>query len=408
MSDDAATIAHVLRRTTFGPHPGQVERYARLGIHRTIDELLAGPVDQLPASIVDRGRFEDGESLPAWWLDRLRRPATGVHEKLVWYWHGHFPSSVDKVSPELLWRQHHLLRKHALGNFRELVQAIAIDGAMLRYLDGDGSHGDAPNENFARELLEVFCLGRGTHTEDDVRAAARACSGWRVDDENRTVVFAAEASYDRPVTFLGRRARWDMRSIVDAVVDHPACARHVAARMWAFYVGTEPASGTLDALAATFRAADLEIRTLLRAILRSEEFLAARHARPRQPLEWLLAVLAVTGQTDREIDLWWLDQLGQVPFRPPNVGGWPNDGRWASAGQMVVRTSLLRALELHPAIVDRLPADPAAVLSHCGIHDASASTRAALRRAIAAQTEYDQGLELLFVLALSAPEFTLL
>ena len=406
MADDLATIAHVLRRTTFGPHPGQVAQFARLGVDGTIDALLRGAVERIPDALVGSVRFDDYEALPTWWLERMRRPATGVHEKLIWYWHGHFTSSRDKAPDELLWRQHHLLRAHALGNFRDLVQAIAVDGAMLRFLDGDGSRGDAPNENFARELMELFCLGPGNYTEDDIRAAARAFAGWRVE-EDRTVRFDAEASYTRPVTFFGVRRRWDTKSIVDAVVDHPACARHVARRMWAFYVATPVSDARLDELATTFRDAKLEIRPLLEAILRSKEFLAARHTRARQPVEWLLAVLAATGSTTRKIEPWWLEQLGQLPFRPPNVAGWPLDARWASAGQVLVRTGILTNLEVDASVVERVAAEPAAVLEHCGVYDASPGTRAALDQAIAAQTEFDHGLELLLALAMSAPEFTL-
>lgn len=405
--DDSATIAHVLRRTTFGPHPGQVASFSRLGVRGTIDALLDGPVERPDASQLSGKALDDYDALPRWWLERMRRPATGVHEKLVWYWHGHFTSSVDKASNRLLWAQHRVLREHALGDFRALVQAIVVDGAMLRYLDGDGSRGDEPNENLARELMELFCLGPGNYTEADVRAAARVLAGWLVDDEKGTVSFAAEAAYDRPVSFLGVRRRWDVKSLVDAIVDHPACARHVASRLWAFYVGTTPSDARLAELADRFRGAKLGIRALLTAILHSDEFLASRHARPRQPVEWLLATLAVTGPTSREIDLWWFEQLGQMPFRPPNVAGWPLDDRWASAAQVLLRTGIVTGLELDRGLVERLPPDPDAVLAHCGIHDASPTTRAALRQALAAQTEFDRGLELLVTLATTAPEFTL-
>ena len=124
-------------------------------------------------------------------------------------------------------------------------------------------------------------------------------------------------------------------------------------------------------------------------------------------MEWLLAVLAATGPATRKIELRWLEQLGQLPFRPPNVAGWPLDARWASAAQVLLRTSIVTNLELDASIIDAVPADPAAVLVHCGIHDASPGTVAALERAGAAQTEYDHGLELLLALATSAPEFTL-
>lgn len=407
MASDRAVIAHVLRRTTFGPHPGQVEEFVHLGASDTIDALLRGPIELLPGGVIDSTTFDGSDKLALWWLERMRQPGTGVHEKLVWYWHGHFTSSLDKVPERLLWRQHNLLRRHALGNFRALVQAITIDPAMLRYLDGDGSRGDAPNENYARELMELFCLGSGNYTEDDVRAAAHVFAGWRVDDQKGTAAFDPEAGYDRPVTFFGRRQRWSARDIVDAIVDHPACARHVARRLWAFYVATPLSDARLEELAQTFRSTNLDIKALIEAILRSSEFLDARHARARQPLEWLLATLAVTGATTRKMDLDWFEQLGQAPFRPPNVAGWSLDNRWVSAGQVLLRTSVMAGITLDKTVIDRVAPDTAAVLAQCGIYDASPTTYAAMESARKAQTEFDRGLELLLALAVTTPEFSL-
>jgi uncharacterized protein (DUF1800 family) len=410
MADQRAQIAHVLRRTTFGPHPGQVDAFADQfgdsGARGTVDALLDGPVELLPDAAVQGKRFDQYEELLAWWVDRLRQPATGVHEKLVWFWHGHLTSSRDKAGETLLWRQHHVLRRHALGSFRELMQAIAVDGAMLRFLDGDGSQGESPNENFAREVMELFCLGVGNYTEDDVKAAARAFSGWSVDGEDLVVSFDPERGYDRPVTFLGQRRQWDARSAIDAIVDHPACAPHVAGELWRFYAGTTPSAGVLDDLAKVFRDADLQIKPLVAAILRHDDFLASARSRARQPLEWLLPALAVWGSTDK-VESWWCEQLGQVPFEPPNVAGWPLDDRWASAGQHLTRTGIVLDLEVGRSVIDGVPVDVGAVLEHCGVYDASESTRAAMARALAAQTEYDRGLELLLTLAVSSPEFAL-
>ena len=412
MSTDPGVIAHILRRITFGPHPGQVETLARSSVKECIDSLLHGPIEIVPTEVVERTSFSGNDELALWWLDRMRQPGNGVHEKLVWYWHGHFTSSLDKAPARFMWRQHHLLRTHALGNFREFVHAVTVDAAMLRYLDGDGSRDDAPNENYARELMELFCLGAGNFAEDDVRAAARVFSGWRVTDDrgtedSATVSFDAEAAYDRPVTFFGQRRRWDIRSLVDAVVDHPACAPHVARRLWAFYVGTAIDDDRVARLANEFRNANLEIRPLVEAIMHSEEFVTSRHSRARQPIEWLLATLAVTGSTKRKIEYSWVEQLGQLPFRPPNVAGWSLDLRWVSAGQQLLRTSIALGLEIDKAVIDAVAPDVDAVLAHCGVFDASATTRAALDHAIRSQTEYDRGLEMLIALAVASPEFSL-
>ena len=159
MPTDRELIAHVLRRTTFGPFPGQVDELVKAGAGATI-ELAFGTKPEVPADRLD-GKDDYGDRMTRYWLERMldRRPS--VHERMVWYWHGHLVSSLDKASEPAMWRQHVLLRKHALGNFRELMHAIAIDPAMLAYLDGDGSRGENPNENFAREVMELFMLGTG-------------------------------------------------------------------------------------------------------------------------------------------------------------------------------------------------------------------------------------------------------
>src|ERR1700687_2170069 len=137
---------------------------------------------------------------------------------MVWFWHGHLTSSEDKVGDwKRVYDQHLLLRRHALGNFRELLQAITVDPAMLVYLDGDGSTADAPNENYGRELMELFALGRGNYSQADVRAAAGALSGWSVDDRGRPS-FDPAAGPPRPVALLGHRVN-DAASVVDAICD---------------------------------------------------------------------------------------------------------------------------------------------------------------------------------------------
>ena len=146
---------------------------------------------------------------------------------------------------------------------------MLTDPLMLLYLDGAGSNGDNPNENLARELMELFTLGVGNYAEDDVKAGARALSGWRVDWENNEAWFEPDAHYDRPLTFLGTRARFGVDEVVDAVCDHAACAVHVATRLHTHLVGVEPEPDEAERLARVFRSADLEILPLVEAIVRS-------------------------------------------------------------------------------------------------------------------------------------------
>ena len=420
MPTDRELIAHILRRTTFGPFPGQVDELVKVGPKATIELALAAKAE-IPADRLD-GKDDYGDRMTRYWIERMldRRPS--VHEKMVWYWHGHLVSSLDKASEAAMWRQHVLLRKHALGNFRELMHAVAVDPAMLSYLDGDGSRGDHPNENFAREVMELFMLGPGNYTEVDVRAAARAFSGWHVDNETLKATFDPESAYDRPVQFLGSRRNWTTDSAIDALCDHPSCPRFVATRLYRYFVGVAPSDARADEMAAAFRKSGLEIKPLIQNILEGSDFANALHARARTPLEWLIPVLAITGNTNAglsglsergnktekfDIELGWFDELGQMPFRPPNVAGWPLDERWLSAGQVLTRTNLLMRLPLAKSIVNRVEPSVAAVLEHCGLYDVSSATKAAMQRSIDQQTEFAEGLELLFALALLSPEFSL-
>lgn len=398
-------IAHLLRRTTFGPRPGQVEQLVGQDIDDVIDEILDDRTDR--AEGTNEPDLEENNELVAWWLERLRDPRAGLHERMVWYWHSHFTTNLDQVTDDMMWQQHQRIRRHALGNFGDLAREMVTDAAMLVYLNGSGSTGDNPNENLARELMELFTLGVGNYTEDDVKAAARALSGYWVEWDTSNVEFDDDAHYDRPVRFLGDRRHHDVDSIVDALLAEPACARHVAARMFRHFVGLDPEPDHLEELANVLRDADLEILPLVEAIIRSPAFHSARRARPRQPVEWLVAALPALGATDADVEIWSLAAAGQMPFHPPNVAGWPDDDRWVDGSQVLDRVNRILDLGWDEKIDLDVEPDVDTVLARCGLWEVSAETRAVLDEAIRNQTEYDRGLELLFALTLTSPEFSL-
>ncbi len=179
-----ALAAHVLRRTTFGPTPELVDRFAAEGpraAEAALDfALSAKPLAVRPAKVTP----DDWDLSLRGWVDNLRDPAGGVHEKMTWFWHGHFATSSEKVgSQPMLHGQQQLFRRHAMGSFRDLFRAVMKDPAMLLYLDAAGSGVDAPNENLARESMELFSIGHGNYTESDVKAGALALAGWEVDYE---------------------------------------------------------------------------------------------------------------------------------------------------------------------------------------------------------------------------------
>ncbi|MDQ6783040.1 MAG: DUF1800 domain-containing protein [Actinomycetota bacterium] len=413
--DERILIAHLLRRTGFGPHPGRVEALVGGGTSAAIDSVLTSPA----LAPGDHPSFREGDDDPARrWLGLMVRPDAGLHEKMVWFWHGHLTSSEDKVgSWRMLYQQHLLLRQHALGNFRELLQAVTVDPAMLVYLDGDGSTADAPNENYAREVMELFTLGRGRYNQDDVRGAAHALAGWSVDYDKARASFDPTSGPTRSVGVLGRQVN-SAADVVDVLCDHPACALWVSERLYRFLVGESPAPDVADLLARRFRSSGLEIRPLVEDVLRRPEFLQTRGNRPRYPVEWAVATATAFGtgsDTGAILDACTL--LNQVPYQPPSVAGWPWGNGWLSASSALAHAA--RAIQGSqvanaPGVTAvRRAADPVgAALDRCSLFEMSPSTWASLKRewsSLARATDIDDHDRAATLLAtvISTPEFSL-
>jgi uncharacterized protein (DUF1800 family) len=399
---DEALVAHLLRRTGFGPRPGEVERLARGGIHDAIETVLRAR----PPALSRAPKLDDsGEPLMRWWLERMLSPGAGLHEKLTWFWHGHFTSSIDKVDgARPLWSQHLLLRRHALGSFRDLVHQLTVDPAMLQYLDGDGSTGDSPNENYARELMELFTLGRGNYAQADVRAAARGLAGWSVDDGRAR--FDRDSAWNEPVTLLGRTGVLRAADVVDTVVSDRACAPSVAGRIHRWLCGVDASAERRDALAERFRASGLSIRVLVEDVVRHPQFLELRLNRPRWPVEWITAALVATGRRDPQVALDLCYSLGQVPFEPPNVAGWPGGRRWLSASQALVRAAdALEAQALRDVMASRDMVG--ATLRRCSLYEVSDETREALGSVAGRIADREQRAQLLLAVAVASPEMAL-
>lgn len=416
-----ALVAHVLRRTTFGPLPGQVNTWAAKGVAATISHVLAAPA--LPVTDwATMAAVDDGSDLPVrWWLKRMANPAAGLHEKMTFFWHGHLTTGHDKV---YRWKceipQHVLIRRYALGNVRTLVQKLTVDPAMLLYLDGSWSVADTPNENYARELMELFCLGRGTvaspnYHQADVEAGAKALAGYGVDWDTGIATFYPDNALplDQTVRFLGHDVRTAAQA-VDAVLGHKAAAPWIAGRMWRYFVGTEPSSAKRAALAKLLIANKWVVKPVVTAILHDPLFLTSRMNRPRQPIEWVTAAMAALGLTDaahpdlRMETLW---TLGQLPFYPPNVAGWSWGLRWLGPGVTLAKA----AFEVEaPALTSVAnAADPvAAALARCSLFEVSATTRAAMKKvmtspALAGSANKGRRAQVLLALAVGSPEFAL-
>lgn len=364
--------AHLLSRAGFGGAPAQIRAFHALGLDRAANALLSGRGRDLappawtkdPTSPRRQMRMMEGEAseeqrrmaarearredarrlveLRAWWLERMRSGGPPLVEKMTLFWHGHFATSVRKVeSTWMMWRQNQTFREHALGDFRSLLRAMARDPAMIRWLDLGRSRAGAPNENFARELLELFTLGVGHYTEEDVKNAARAFTGHRVDPENLSFAFERRRhDYGRKL-FLGQRGRFDGDGVIDVILAQPRCARFVAGRVWEFFAYEEPEPAAHAAAAETFYRSGYRVSALLREMFRSAAFYSprARRTHIKSPVEWLVqTALALETDLPRpEVSDAALRQLGQALFAPPNVRGWEGGRSWISTSTLMMR-----------------------------------------------------------------------
>jgi uncharacterized protein (DUF1800 family) len=403
MADDRAAIAHLLRRATFGPAPGQVETLNAGGLAAALDQVLAATPPPLPAA-----PNLEGWDPPIWWMLRMSDPAVGLAEKMTWFWHAHLCTSVDKVGSWLMmWNQHVMLRNNSLGNFRTLMQQLTIDPAMLIYLDGDPSVVTAPNENYSREVMELFAMGSGNYTETDVRNGAKALAGWDVNWDTGVATFYPQYALTTPVTFLGKNVM-RYNEVVDAVCDSAACAPFIAGKLHKFFHGVDPSPTRRTELATIFRNANLEIRPLVEAILRDPMFFdaSARLSRAKLPVEWVVHAFSAAGY---EPDGGWqasvANNLGQLPFYPPSVAGWPGGTRWLAAANALVRADMTRWGLLDE--ITNAPDMAAAALSRCSVYEVSAATRAALGQVASSTLPRWERSRLLLGLTLCSPEHSL-
>jgi uncharacterized protein (DUF1800 family) len=369
----------------------------------------------VPTDVKSGNRVREVLEMVDWWVGRMQQPDRLVEERLTWFWHDHFATSVVKVRvPYLVLQQHLTLRQHAMGNFADLLKAVAKDPAMLLYLDGITNAATERNENFGRECLELFTMGRDSgYTQDDVVAAARAFTGWVVAIPGRPVlarlgaapwsaVFVPRRHDADSKTLLGTTAALDMDGALEVVLEQPETARFVAAKVWRELVGLEPDADTVDALARDFRR-DYEIRPLVEAIVQHDAFTsdAAVRSKYRSPVEKLVGILQTSGAAatapKRRPALGparALRAMSYLPFVPPNVAGYPKGARLLGPSNLVHTFDLVQAVDGPPRAksVDDL-------LARFGLFDVSDTTRSVLA------AEHDPGRR--FVLAATSPEYTL-
>jgi uncharacterized protein (DUF1800 family) len=415
-----ALVAHVLRRCAIAPDQGRVARFvqgapdAKAAANAALDWALGVS----PRPILPPQQAKDGwEASLNGWTDNLRSSDAGLHERMTWFWHGYFATGSDKIGNlYMLHTQQQLLRTHAMGNFGTLLRQMVTDPAMMFYLDLPGSSVEAPNENFARELMELFSIGPGAYTEDDVKAGALALAGYDVDYETSKVSKKAERSLGGEVVFLGQRGRFGVDEIVQILLAHEACAPSVAAKIYHHLVGVLPSAERRAQLGTILRGANYEIRPLVENILRADEFLLARLTRPKFPIEWWVGALhALTpfrAGEDQRVNPWVLSSLNQMPHRPPNVAGWPISTRWLSSDQQITRASYVRSVSwrMQPIVAASGSDLVTATLARCSLYEISARTRDVLNQAALATAGNADELTIsrrLIAAALLSPEFAL-
>jgi uncharacterized protein (DUF1800 family) len=270
-------------------------------------------------------------------------------ERMTLFWHNHFTSAIQKVKiPRLLYHQNLLLRRHALGSFRTLVHAVSRDPAMVIYLDSHWNKKSHPNENFARELLELFTLGEGFYTEQDIKEAARAFTGWQVSRKTGEFQFRPRLHDFGEKIFLGRRGRFNGDDIIDIVLDHPRTAVHITERVWTAFISDIPDPAEVEKLAHVFRVSDYSIRALIREMLLTANFWAAsnRRALIKSPVELLVGTIRMYRIPVRKPEILprISRRLGQDLFNPPTVKGWPVSTGWITTATLLDRRTVLEKL----------------------------------------------------------------
>src|SRR5262249_6166080 len=340
---------HLYRRAAFGANLDELRSAVKDGLPATLDRLLKGD----PAAVqyeslladtgasIARGGDEAAPNLRGWWLYAMLYGGHPLREKLTLFWHNHFATSIAKVrSTTLMFEQNQMLRRHALGKFRPMLADLSRDPAMLIWLDSNRNVKGAANENYARELMELFTLGVGHYAEADVRQAARAFTGWHTDGEKFT--FAARFHDAGEKTVLGQTGPWDGTDVQRILLDQPAASRFLVRKLYAFLVSetAHPPDALLDPLAERFRHGDYDIADLVATMLRSRHFFSeyAYRQRVKSPVEYVLGVArAVKPKVAPRELVQPLEQMGQSLFAPPNVKGWTGGKTWLNSATVLAR-----------------------------------------------------------------------
>jgi uncharacterized protein (DUF1800 family) len=345
---ESSTIPHLLRRAGFGADPNELEMYQRMGFDTAVNHLVNyqtldnSMVPSRPYIVLSyaNSQYDDLPTIQWWWLNRMVNTSRPLEEKMTLFWHNHFATAISKVeNPYLMYVQNKFLRANALGNFKDLLLGITSDPAMLIWLDGNNNSKGNPNENYAREVMEVFSTGRGPYTEEDVKAGARAFTGYRVNDDG-TSSFVLSDHDASSKTFLGQTGYFGPEDIVNILVPHPATASTLATELFSFLAYPYPSEETVSKFAQVYLDSKYSIKSVVEAILKSDEFRStdAYLAQVKSPVEFVATALRSTRATaEQGSTLDSLSYMGQTLLDPPTVFGWPSGMGWIDSASIFER-----------------------------------------------------------------------
>ncbi|HLF04456.1 MAG TPA: DUF1800 domain-containing protein [Dehalococcoidia bacterium] len=358
---DIALMAHLMRRAGFGATRDELEACAAKGYQATVEELLHPQDDgYLNRDILDRYYIDiDDMRMPdaasAWWLYRMINSRSPLQEKMTLFWHGLFATAYEKIqNGRAVSGQIEMFRRHCLGNFRTLLLELSRDPAMILWLDNNTNHKGAPNENYGRELLELFSMGVGNYTEDDVKNCARAFSGWTIANHVPRYpwgAFPMEFEYrphdhdDDEKQFLGQVGRFNGEDVIDIIVEQPATGRFIARRLYQFFVSDDPApEEAIQTLADAYAQSNHDIRAVMRTLLNADFFKQARFAKVKSPAELVAGVMRLVGDYREPkpglVEVTWESKyMGQELLNPPTVEGWHTGKEWIDSGALVGRVN---------------------------------------------------------------------
>ena len=390
IEDPRMRAAHLLRRVAWGGTKAQIDEFASLSAEEAADRLLNfETVDNAaldariaaanfnlttPGRGLDKKRPPLNRDMQRWWLTRMSYSARPLEERMTYIWHGLLTTQLSQIGGQrgkMMVAQNELFRAHALARYDDLLQAVSKDPAMMIYLNTIESTKAHPNENYPREIMELFSMGEGNYTEDDVRESARAFTGWRLTPPSRERPpdglsqaerqefldqlygayepkwrFSAADHDNGQKTFLGKTGNFDGTDIVAIIMEQPATGRFITKRLFKEFAYADPSDETLGKLVDVWNGSQHDIKAVLRAIITSPEFYSMRayRGRVRSPIEFIVG--AVRG-LELENDFLQFEQparaMDQRLFEPPNVAGWPGGEAWLSSGTFFGRVNFADA-----------------------------------------------------------------